>query len=43
MQRRQSAPALDGQTLLAFAATPAPAGGRIIGTALMNGKIDRLG
>ena len=28
------------QTLLAFAATPAPAGG-IIGTALMNGKIDR--
>ena len=41
VQRRQSAPALDGQTLLAFAATPAPAGGRIIGTALMNGKIDR--
>ena len=27
VQRRQSAPALDGQTLLAFAATPAPAGG----------------
>ena len=41
VQQRQSAPALDGQTLLAFAATPAPAGGRIIGTALMNGKIDR--
>ncbi|WZB71676.1 hypothetical protein WJ968_07580 [Achromobacter xylosoxidans] len=41
VQQRRTAPALDGQTLLAFAATPAPAGGRIIGTALMNGKIDR--
>lgn len=41
VQQPWAAPALDGQTLLSFAATPALAGGRVVGQALMNGKIDR--
>lgn len=41
VQQRMAAPALDAQTLLGFAATPALADGRVVGRALMNGKIDR--
>lgn len=41
VQQRMAAPALDAQTLLGFAATPALAGARVVGRALMNGKIDR--
>lgn len=41
VQQRMAAPALDAQTLLGFAATPALAGARVVGQALMNGKIDR--
>ncbi len=41
VQQRMAAPALDGETLLGFAATPALAGARVVGQALMNGKIDR--
>lgn len=41
VQQPWAASALDGQTLLSFAATPALAGGRVVGQALMNGKIDR--